>query len=322
MMMNKLIFAGFLLLFSCSNSVKQQKDYDAVMINEYKNTYDNKGRLSKVIITVTKGMYSGDNGLEDKTVRIQQYSYKDDTDYLIDEITGVLGEQRLIKYTRHSKEEILLKNEKDTLEYSYERYYNCDKDKSEYSKMMWRSYDNPSVQEGFEDSCFYDTEGNRIKSIYKSFDTNEVSETYYFDGITYEEALLRIPKSADKPDIICSTKSVVNDTVIIRTTLNGELEDITKEYTDKSKKIKRQYDRNGILDAEWVDYVEDGLKISASNYQRPDGFRTDSVFYKNDRKLRKVEVDSNRVMKMITNSEYDDKGNLLKEVTKIVHSRF
>ena len=188
--------------------------------------------------------------------------------------------------------------------------------------MMWRSYDNPSVQEGFEDSCFYDTEGNRIKSIYKSFDTNEVSETYYFDGITYEEALLRIPKSADKPDIVCSTKSVVNDTVIIRTTLNGELEDITKEYTDKSKKVKQNYDRNGILDAEWVDYVEDGLKISASNYQRPDGFRTDSVFYKNDRKLRKVEVDSNRVMKMITNSEYDDKGNLLKEVTKIVHSHF
>lgn len=319
-MINYLTFIIAMLLVSCTHTVKPQEDYDAIIISEYDNTYDKGGRLSKVIITETKGLYAGEDNklvLGDKSNRVQFFSYTNDTVYSIKEITGILGEIKTIKFTEDAEEELLMQNGKDTLEYSYKRYYRGDKDKCEYMKMLWRSYENPTVVEGFESCYYYDNDGNKTKSVNKDFDENKVMETYYFEGIEYKDAIQRIPKSANSPDVVCGIKTIDNDTIIIHTTYNGTLENISKEFTDGKKKINQQFDSKATLTGEWTDYRKDGLKISVSNVQRSDGFKIDSIFYKNDKKLRDIQIDSNSFMKTVTNSVYDDKGNLLKVVTKI-----
>ncbi|MCD8184357.1 MAG: hypothetical protein LUE99_16220 [Bacteroides sp.] len=322
MMINKPVFIIALFLSSCSNAVKQQENYDVVIVSEYDNTYDKEGRLSKVSIVETISMHSGrdDNKpFVDTSVRTQRYSYTDDA-CLMTESSYNPNIVETIRSSNDSKEELQLEDEKDTISYSFERYHHNDKDKLEHEKTLWRSRGNSSMTSSFESYHYYDENGNEIKSIYHDLETKKKEETYYFSGITYAEALQRVPKSVNEQKIVCAIKTVDNDTVIIRTTYNGKLEDITKEYTDGNKKIKQKYDTAAELIAEWTDYEEEGLKISTSNTQRPDGFHTDSIFCRNGKKLRAIWIDSTDMMKMVVTSEYDIKGNLVREVTKTKHS--
>lgn len=287
-----------IVLFSaCSHDNKPQEKYDVISVKEYVNTYDEAGRLSEVRMTETTDMLPGkDNSaafvMTSKSSR--KYVYNSDTDYLVMEFIDMLSEVKTIKYSPTVKEELWLENNQDTVTYSFERYR--DKDKPEYRKDVSKFNGTPSEEWRSETFYDYDRNGNLVKCVEHDLCTGVKTEKYFFEGITYDEALRSMPESRYKPKIVCKVKTNVRDTAITQTVVDGLLNEVLKEYR------------------------HNGLKVVVSRTILNKGFLTDSTYYKKDKKLRATRVDSTDVMKIVTTSEYDEKGNPVKEVSKTKHN--
>lgn len=290
----KWLFLGAVLLFSaCRHNNEPQEKYDVVSVTEYKNSYDEDGRLTEVQIAETTDMLHGrdNSGAFIVTFNsLRKYTYNSDTDYLIMEFADMLREVKTIKYSGNTKEELWLENGNDTTVYTFERYY--DKGKLEYEKHITKSHNTPSDEWRSETFYYYDKNGCLIKTVDHDLNTGVKTERYFFEDITYDEALRSMPASKYKPKIVCKVKDNSRDTLITRTITDGLLSKVCKEYRDN------------------------GLKVHVSRMMGKSGYWVDSIYYKGDKKVRTTKVDSTDVMKMLVTSEYDGNGNLIREVNK------
>lgn len=287
-----------MLLFISCNQNKPQENYDAIIISEFKNNYDIINRLSRVEIAQTQNMYYGPNKSEVfKTTSngSQQYEYKDSLGYTMKELVESSGESRVVRYANKTIEELRLEGEKDTIWYSFDRYY--DKDKPEYSRLVWKNSDEASPKEGYEIYYYYDKKGNCIKKINTDLKTKE-----------------------SKQEIICKVKKTNKDTTVIQTIINDTLQLIEKEFTDGRKKIKQTLDCNMNLINTTTKYDENGLKVEVNKSVSGINCITDSVYIKNDKKVKSTMISSDNNMKITTISQYDKWGNIIKEVVKTKHN--
>lgn len=294
----KLFFLYSVLLFIACTQNKTPEDYDAIIVAEFKNNYDIINRLSSVEITKTQNLHSGSNKSKVFTVisnGSQQYEYKNSLEYTMKEFFESSGESRIVRYANKSREELYLKGGNDTILYSFDCYY--DKDKLEYTKVVWKNPEEPFLKDGYEIHYFYDKEGNCIKKMNTDLKTKE-----------------------SKREIRCTLKQIDKDTIVIQTVINDTLQLIEKEYTDGRKKIKQTLDCNMSLINTTTQYEENGLKIEVNKSVSGTKCTTDSIYIKNDKKVKFTNVFSDDNMKIITISQYDKSGNIIKEVTKTKHN--
>ena len=278
-----------LLLTACGHNAQPQEHYNSVLITEYNNTYDNAGRLVNVKAVNTHNLYySQDKAYILTSNSLQQYIYSNDTDYIATEISD--SDIKTTSRHKNIKEELWLKDGKDTTFYSFTRYYA--KDKPEYIKDISASADTPSEKQVSESFYTYDSQGELLKTTDTDLITGQKTERYFFKGITYEEALQKIPHSECTQEIVCENTTTNNDTVIVLTTIDGAPSKTRKEYRDGE------------------------LRIEVLNREFEDFHWTDSTYYKNGMKFKETSIDSNRTNKTITISIYDEKGHLLKETDK------
>lgn len=288
-----------LLFLSCSQN-KPQEDYDIVTVTEYENLYDIIGRLSKVHIKVTIEAPHHRNENNEAFVTtyygLRQYEYKTDSEYTMRESFASSGESRIVRYSDKKKEELRLKNG-DTITYTFDRYY--DEDKIEYSRMKWKDSGEISMAGNYETYYFYDKNGNNIKRIETDLQTGE-----------------------SKQELITVLKQIRQDTVITRKIVNDALQSVEKEFVNEKKKVRKV---EQILDnsVEFVDVyiesVENGIKVDVNKSISKYACVIDSVYSKGDIKIKSVKIDSSKDMEMITTSEYDSKGNIVKEIMKTKH---
>ena len=256
------------------------------------NTYDEAGRLSEVRMTETTDMLPGkDNSGAFVTTSksSRKYVYNNDTDYVVMEFVDMLSEVKTIKYSAGTKEELWLENNQDTVMYSFEKYR--DKDKLEYRKDVSKHNGTPPEEWRSETFYDYDKNGNLVKCVEHDLCTGVKTARYFFEGITYDEALRRVPESRYKPKIVCKVRADNRDTIITQTVVDGLLDEVLKEYR------------------------HNGLKVVVSRTILDKGYLIDSIYYKKDRKLRTVIIDSTDAI-----SEFDEKGNPVKEVSKMKHN--
>lgn len=306
------------LLVTACNSNKQEEKYDVITITEYQNTYDDIGRLSKVLIKENFNMYHGAD--RDQSVVIthyntQHYDYKTDQEYTKTDICKELKSTIINRYTKNSAEELVLENGNDTTYYSFHRYFA--KSKPEYIRIINKSIHTPEYNEDYEEQYQYDKEGNALKMLSYDFMTKEKVETYYFEGITFDEASKKIPKSANKQEVKCTIKETHKDTLITQTTNNGMLETTLKEFTKGNERIKQTFHKNMILtDSE---KEEEGLKV-ITHQSDISGYQVDSIFNKNGRSIRSSHIEIHDSRKKLTTKKYDLNGNVIKMITKSQHS--
>lgn len=311
-------FAGVLLLLACKGN-KQPEGYNSVNIIEYFNIYGANNRILSAQGTEYDYLYFGDN--KDKEILaetnhfIKKYSYENDSScYTVEE---PLSESILktTRYTDNTIEELVLENGKDTLSYSFSRYY--DKDKLEYRKRIIISGDEYSSDSRYEDYYYYDNNGNCTKIVHRDLVTGENEETYKFDDIDYKKAVLLVPSTDCKQNIECSLKQTVNDTLITRITLNGVPNRVVKEYIDGKKKIKEEFENDITLVSKETEYEEKGLKVNVNHAIGSTGYSTDTVYYKGNKKVKHINnSDYNGAITLVI-SEYDEQGNIVKETTKM-----
>lgn len=289
-----LLLPSIALLAACSRNTQPQEHYNSVLITEYNNTYDNAGRLVNVKAVNTHNLYySQDKAYILTSNSLQQYIYSNDTDYIATEISD--SDIRTTSRHKNIKEELWLKDGKDTTFYSFTRYYA--KDKPEYIKDISASCDSPSEKWMSESFYTYNSQGELVKTTDTDLTTGEKTERYFFRGITYEEALQKTPHSECTREIVCENTTANNDTVIVTTTIGGLPSEIRKEYRDGE------------------------LKIEVLNRKFGDSHRTDSIYYKNGMKFKETCIDSSRTSKTIKTSIYDERGHLLKETDKYKYNK-
>lgn len=279
-------------VFACKE-VKQKECYDSVNIIEYKNIYDGNNRLLNVEGTEHQYMYYGDENKKEFLVgtyhHTSQYHYDSDTSYTVTEFSGSANETRITKYTGKTKEELILKDGKDTVKYSYTIYY--DKDKPEYTKTVQKFGGDPSSDENKE-------------------------EFYYYDINGYNTRIDRNDLNTGEKEVICNLEQKNGDTIVSYTSINGVPGMVTKEYPEGTKKVSRVLNN----EIEFIDiqteYEKDGLKINVTENVSPIGCMTDSIYYKNGIKIRTNRYYSGNNLETVTLSEYDEQGNIIKEVQK------
>lgn len=311
-------FAGALLLLACKGN-KQPEGYNSVNIIEYFNVYGANNRILSAQGTEYDYLYFGDN--KDRGILagtnnfIKKYRYENDSScYTVEEPLSK-SMLKTTRYTDNTIEELVLENGKDTLSYSFSRYY--DKDKLEYRKRIIISGDEHSSDSRYEDYYYYDNNGNCTKIVYRDLVTGEREETYKFDGIDYKKAVLLVPSTDCKQNIECSLKQAVNDTIITRITLNGVPDRVVKEYIDGKKKIKEEFDNDMALVSKETEYEEEGLKVNVNYAVRSAGYSTDSIYYQGDKKVKHIYNSDYNGTIALEISEYDEQGNIVKNTSKL-----
>ena len=296
-----MLLLHYIVLSACSQS-KPQEDYGVVTIKEYKNLYDIIGRLSSVEIKEIVEMPHHRNEKDEAFVLtycgLQQYEYKSDSEYTMKESYESSDESRIIRYDNKTVEELHLENGKDTVMYTFERYY--DEDKPEYSREKWRDSNNMFIITDNETYYVYDDNGNIIKRIETNFLTNE-----------------------SKQEIIRNIKQTHRDTIITQVMVNDVLDRIEKEFTDGIKKVRQvQFilDNDTICRDTRVEYEKDGLMVNVSKSVGKSICKIDSIYSKNGIKVRTAQMSSDKNMKIEITSEYDAKGNIVKEIMKTKHN--
>lgn len=295
-----MLLLHYIVLSACSQS-KPQEDYDVVTVKEYKNLYDIIGRLSSVKTKVDIEMPHHRNEKDEAYVMtyygLQQYEYKSDSEYTMKESYELSDNSKIIRYGNKTVEELHLENGKDTVMYTFERYY--DKNKPEYSREKWRDSNGMSVITDNETYYVYDENGNNIKRIEKDFQTKE-----------------------SKQEMIRNIKQTHRDTIITQVMINDVLGRIEKEFTDGIKKVRQV---KSILDNETnyvdthIEYEKDGFVVNVRESVGESSCKIDSIYSKNGIKVRTAQMSSDKNMKIVITSEYDAKGNIVKEIMKTKH---
>lgn len=316
----KLIITYYLLFICCSCTTKVQpgENFDIITVEEFENRYNSEKKLETIKITSTEQVYKLHMPVSETIdTSLRKYTYQSDSLYSVCETNELNKDKtKTTYYTAKSKEVITLRN-KDTVEYSLERYVDNKKEKPEYKRIMIRVTGEPvinfTINDNYEEHYYY-KDGHKIKKIRHDFNRNQITETYFFNDIPYQQALQSVPKSKNKQVIVCYTDSHINDTLIEKTFINGSISQITKTYKNNDKKIEHTSTSDGdeIIN---IGYKEGDLDITVSNTNLPSmGNFTDSTYIKNGKTIREVHISDDS--KYQTTYDYDQYGNIAKKVTK------
>lgn len=312
-----IIYCLLFICSSCAEKVQQKEYFDVVTIEEFENRYNSKEKLEAITITSKQVMYDLATLMSLKmNMSFHQYTYRHDSLYSICKTTGVDKDMVTTTYYRDkSKETITIRNNKDTIEYSLYQYKDYKEEKLDYERIIRRFTGEPiinfTVNDNYEERYFYDKE-RVIKIVRHDFNNNETEETYYFNGIPYKEALQAIPKSSNKQRIVCHTSHNINDTLIEKSFINGELNQVVKKYRDNDKKIEHTCAADG-YEVFHIQYKEKDLDITVESSTFM-GNRIDSTYRRNGKTIREAHItDESRCL---VTYAYDSRGNLTKRVTK------
>ena len=314
----QLLYCLLFICYSCTKSVQQNEDFDVVTIDEFENRYNSKEKLEVIKITSTEQMYKL-RILMSETVNtsIHTYTYRNDSLYSISEISNL--NKDVIKNTYYkdkSKEAITIRNNKDTIEYSLYQYRDFKEEKLDYKRTIRRVTGKPvanfTISDNYEEWYLYNN-GHRVKTIRHDFNNSQTEDTYYFNDVLYKDALQAIPKSNNKQIIICYSHNNINDTLVEKSSINGEVSQVVKKYKDKDKKIEHTHASDG-NETLYIQYKDRGIDITVLNSSIM-GNRTESTYMKKGKIMREAHI-SNRSKHLVT-YDYDTHGNLIKRMTKI-----
>lgn len=297
--------------------MQPSEDYDIINIDEFENKYDSEKKLQAIKITSTEQLYKL-SILVSETVNtsIHEYTYQNDSLYSISETSELNKDKKTTTYyTDKSEEVITLRDNKDTVKYSLHRYMDYKKEKLEYMRIVSRISGKPiinfTINDNYEERYYYKNE-YIIKKIKHNFDSNQITETHFFNDIPYQEALLSVPKSKNKQIIVCYLNNHIKDTLVERIVTNGNVSQIIKTYKVKDKKIEHTSTSDGD-EITYIQYKEGDLDITITNIPSM-GNSTDSTYTKNGKIIRETHISDES--KYQTTYDYDQYGNITKKVTK------
>lgn len=299
-------------LSSCGTQTAPQETFDRMDIITYKNTYSEDDKLLNVQTINMRYVY--ENGLNMVPVMIDtctsDYKYINDVDYVIEEDFKFLGEKKITKYIGNTEEVLIRDEKKDTVSYSFLRYYDSNKSQLAYARNISKS--NYSTNGNYEEEREYDKDGNNIKRVRYYFDTKKKELTYTFEHMLYDEAIKKIPRMDDECKIICYTENMVGDTIVKQKAINGILESLEKVIIEGDKKTQLWYSNDMKLIESSMQLKKDGFDIItrhslANNW-------TDSTFYRGGKEIRHVYLSDK--YKQVTVSKYDENGNIIEKIDK------
>jgi len=308
-MKTKLLFICCLTSFvvACGGGEKKEADCDILTIDAYDNKYDDNGRLERVVITRTT--YYG--VIKEPGVNIFErlYSYKNDHEYTVEEISAIDSTKEITNYSENSKETVRIKNGIDTVDYSLQQYNNQNnpsyiKEKHKHGSIL--------IDDNYEEYYYYDATGRKAKKRLIDHRIGSTVDTWYFNDISFTEALWKMPPLKHPTEIVCFATHRVRDTIIERRYVNGKLANIYKTFRDGKKDVDASYDDSGGLNYVEEKFQDNGFDIRVT--KSIEFSSIDSIFCQNERVIRSVAIDLD---KRITTSEYDEKGNILREETKM-----
>lgn len=302
-----------LFFFSCFNKGTEHGYLDSITIKEYNNNYDNKGRLEQVIIT-TKHHSSiiGIKKVADKSVSKRLYTYMENGDYTIVELSGK-NNREITNYSDKVEEVTRIESGTDTV--YYRLWLMNNRNKISYIK---RKQKNESFLSDFKNDdnyeiyYFYDEDENLTKVNRIDHSTGQTTETWWFNDITYEEATKRVVPSDNQTEIICLSIKSVGDTIIEQRFVNNSLVNFYKKYHDGKKYIEASYDAFGNLTFFFEEYEEDGFLVTV--YKMNELNIIDSTFQKNGLEYKSIDISPEG--KSIVETEYNDKGDIIRQEEK------
>lgn len=313
-----LLYCIFFICCSCSKATQKSEDFDVVTIDEFKNTYSSNKKLETIKIISTQQIYKSCK-LVSETVNtsLHKYTYQNDRLYSIIKTSEQNKDVITTTYYKDkSKETITIRNNKDTIDYSLCLYKDYKEEKIAYERIIRRVTGKPiidfTINDNYEEWNFYDNECV-AKTVRHDFNNSQTEETYYFNDILYKDALQRIPKSNNKQLIVCYTSNSINDTLVEKRFINGEVSQITKKYKDNGKEIEHVYTTDG-YEALSIQYKDGDMDITVDSSTFM-GNSTDSTYVKNGKTIREAKISDDT--KRLVTYDYDPSGNLMKRVEKI-----
>lgn len=306
-----------LLISSCSQSDPQEEMYDFITTTTYRNSYDAAGKLSSVNISERDEQnINGEYMLKEVKHAVQKYKYPEDA---ICEVSTTYDwspeDIRMTVTGEKSNEDYTVRNGSDTLYYDLSVYLDKDKTKLKYKRFIWKSITSSEgsygKNENTESTYDYDDKGNNTRIISRDFITGDSVKTCIFYNIPYKEAVKLTPERK-YTQIVCCLEKETGDTTITNYQLNGKTTYYYKKYKDGDKTIEAKYDVDSLLVEKITNYKEDELDITVK--QVSELALIDTTYYMSGKEIRKISVFPDS--KSVTTSEYDDKGNIVKEVRK------
>ncbi|ADV44692.1 hypothetical protein [Bacteroides helcogenes] len=311
----KLLFLVFVLYACGTKTVSEEESYDRITITTYENKYDENNRLSEV--QMTRISHSYEKGaetidlIEDKST--DYYTYINNEEFTVKSRSKMSGNTQFMRCTPQTEELLTLNVKGDTVYYSLWKY--CDKSKREL--FYARNIDNGYIvheDDDYEEKNEYDGGGILIKSVRCYFDTGKKRTTYFFRGLSYEEAEKRIPHTDGDYDIVCNIEKISGDTLINECIKNGIVSLIEKTIVEESGKKKFMFDADMKLTSSFTELKSDGFDIHVERFVQGDYTSIDSTYYKNGKEVRSVSLWD--TSKHIVLFKYDKRGNMVERVEK------
>ena len=301
------------VLYACgTKTVSEEETYDRITVTTYENKYDEKNRLSEVQWTRTSRMYEKDAETMEVTENksTDYYTYTNNEKFTVERKSKTSGNIEMMRYAPQSEESLTLNAQGDTVDYSLRKYYDKRKRKPVYVRNINNDYvlleDND-----YEEKNEYDGGGNLRKSVQCYFDTGKKRTTYFFRGLSYEEAKKRIPRTDEDYDIVCDIEKMAGDTLIRKCIKNGIVSSINKTIVDEKGKKEFIFDADMKFTGSFTELKSDGFDIHVdcigSDF-------IDSTYYKNGKEVRCVYLSD--TSKRIVLSKYDKWGNMVERVEK------
>lgn len=315
----KLIYTYFILFlcFSCSNSRQLNENFDVITVDEYENLYNTQGKLAAVKITSTEQMYKL-NIPTTATVNTQllKYTYRNNSLYSIRKLDEQIKNKITTTYYKNNSEEtIAIGESNDTTDYSLYCYMDYKKKRPRYIRIirhfLTEADSDFTIDNNYEEWHYYDAEGNKTKIVKHNFNTNQTTETHFFD-IPYEEAFPLLQKSDNTQIVICQIDSSTNDTLIKKIYRDGKVNQITKKYISENKNIEYTQMSDG-TEAFITQYKEGELDIITSNVLFMWN-EIDSIYSKEGKIMRETHISHDLKHQIVY--EYDQYGNLRKKTRK------
>lgn len=311
----KLLFGVFVLYACGTKTVPEEEFYDRITVTTYKNKYDENNHLSEVQMTRTSHMYEKGaetiDVIEDKST--DYYTYLNNEEFTVERKSKMSGNITIMRYAPKKEEVLTLNAQRDTVDYSLQKYY----DKSKRGLVYVRNIDNDYVlheDNDYEEKNEYDGNGNLTKRVQCYFDTGKKRTTYFFQGLSYEEAKTRIPRTDEDYDIVCHIEKTAGDTLVRKSIMNGIVSCIEKTIVEENGKREFIFDADMKLTASFTELKSDGFDIRVNRIVRDDGTNTDSTYYKNGKEVRSVSLWE--TSKHIELFKYDKQGNIVESVEK------
>lgn len=302
-------------LSACKDKDKHDEDgiYDNITTTTYNNIYNENGKLLAIKAMELKQIdMDGQYIISNIDSIYYEYNYSDNN------ICKIL--EKSIQYPDNiyiniiapdSKEDICISNNTDTTFYSKSVYLNQDNNKPVYNRLYSKRsgiMNDGHSEENTETYSYYNDEGNVIKTIEHDLKSGNTKETSFFYNMTYAEA----QKLASTDMIACINEIIAGDTIITQYIQNGNTAYNTKKYHDSNKEIEEKFDFNYNLIERNTKYQENIYDVEVNEIT--EFSLIDTIYYLNGKEMQRIMHGED--LKTISNSEYDEYGNITKNIQK------